>query len=356
MDELEVQTGIARFDLHLFMEEMDGHLKGYFDYDTNLFESATIERLVGHFQTLLEGIVANPDQPIGQLPLLTAAEMHQLLVEWNDTKTDYPRDKCVHQLFEEQVERSPDAIAVVFEDQAVSYRELNSQANQLAHHLQKLGVGPEMLVGLCLERSIDMIVGLLGILKAGGAYLPLDPSYPKDRLGFILQDAKASISVSQRPLAALLPAANTRWVFLDKQDWQAGTPDLADQADLTAQVAPSQAAYVIYTSGSTGTPKGVVIQHHALSNHMHWLLSEFSMYSADRVLLKTPYSFDASIWEIFAPLLCGAQLVVAKPDGHKDPNYLVETINASHITVLQFSSIDLGLDATGTKSATLQKP
>ena len=164
-------------------DEVDG-LKAEIEYNPDLFESATITRILGHFQTLLAGIVANPDQAISELPLLTEAEKHQLLIEWNDTKTDYPQDKCIHQLFEAQVEKTPDAIAVVFEDQQLTYRELNRRANQLAHYLQKLGVGPEVLVGICVERSIEMVVGLLGILKAGGAYVPLDPSYPRERLSF----------------------------------------------------------------------------------------------------------------------------------------------------------------------------
>ena len=261
VEDFELTGRMSKFDLSLAMTDSQESISGRMIYNKDLFDAATIERMVGHFQTLLEGVVANPDQPISDLPLLTEAEKHQLLIEWNDTKTDYPKDKCIHQLFEEQVEKSPDAIAVVFEDQQVTYRELNNRANQLARYLQKLGVGPEVLVGLCLERSVDMIVALLAILKAGGAYVPLDPELPRERIAFMLQDANASMILTQKPLASLLPAANARRIFLDEQDWQGLTPDLADQPDPTAQVSPNQAAYVIYTSGSTGQPKGTLVTH-----------------------------------------------------------------------------------------------
>ena len=205
VDELPVETGIARFDLHLFMEEMDGHLKGYCDYDANLFNADTIERLLDHFQTLLEGVVQNSYQRVTEIPILTEAERHRLLVEWNDTSRDYPKDKCIHQLFEEQVEESPDAVAVVFENQQLTYRELNTRANQLAHYLRKLGVGPETLVGIRIERSLEMVAGLLGILKAGGAYVPLDPSHPKKRLAFMVEDTEAAVLVTQSKFVSQLP-------------------------------------------------------------------------------------------------------------------------------------------------------
>ncbi|MEH2043176.1 AMP-binding protein [Nostoc sp.] len=190
-------------------------LKASFEYKTDLFDAATISRMVGHFQTLLEGIVANPNQRLTDLPILTKAKQHQLLFDWNDTKISYPQDKCIHQLFEAQVERSPDAIAVVFDNQYLTYKELNARANQLAHHLQALGVEPEVLVGIYLERSLEMIVALLSILKAGGAYVPLDPTYPQERLEFILQDTQLSVLLTQHQLVQKLPQHQAQVVCLD---------------------------------------------------------------------------------------------------------------------------------------------
>ena len=330
--ELEVETGIARFDLHCFMEEIDGHLKGYCDYDTNLFNADTIERMIGHFRTLLEGIVANPEQPISELPLLTEPERHQLLVEWNDTTTDYPKDQCIHQLFEEQVEKSPDAIAVVFEEQQITYRELNERANQLAHYLMKLGVGAETLVGICVERSIEMIVGLLGILKAGGAYLPLDPAYPKERLAFMLEDAQTHVLLTQVRLHNNRPEHRAHVLCLDRD----GFKFEQESTENPQRLVPAEGlAYVIYTSGSTGRPKGVMIPHGAICNHMFWMQREFPVGETDRVIQKTPFSFDASVWEFFAPLFAGAQLIMARPGGHQDSSYLVKLIAKKKITVLQ---------------------
>ena len=200
VEPIELETTRSPFDLSLFLREREGKYIGYIEYSTDLFDRDRIERMAGHFQTLLEAIVADPDQSIATLPILTEAERHQILVEWNDTAADYPKDKCIHQLFEEQVERTPDAIALEFEDKQVTYRELNRKANQLAHYLISLGIGPEKLVGICVERSIEMVVGLLGILKAGGAYVPLDPAYPKERLRFMLEDAQVSVLLTQAKL------------------------------------------------------------------------------------------------------------------------------------------------------------
>ena len=207
----------VRFDLELHVWQQPRGLRGEVVYSTDLYEAATIERMMGHFVSLLAGIVADADQTIGQLPLLTAGERQQLLVEWNDTAVDYPSDLCVHELFEQQVEKTPDAVAVVFEDQQLTYRELNARANQLAHHLRSQGVGPETLVGLCVERSIELVVGILGILKAGGAYLPLDADYPSQRLQFMLADAAASHLVSQAALLSRIPTADCQVTCLDSQ-------------------------------------------------------------------------------------------------------------------------------------------
>ena len=200
---IERNTGTSKFDLTLSLTERHGSLTGFFEYSTDLFERATIERMAGHFQTCLKEIVADPDQPIATLQILTEAERHQIMVEWNDTAADYPKDKCIHQLFEAQVERTPDAIALEFEGKEITYQDLNRRANQLAHYLVHLGIGPKNLVGICVERSIEMVVGLLGILKAGGAYVPLDPAYPKDRLRFMVKDAQVSVLVTQEKVSKI---------------------------------------------------------------------------------------------------------------------------------------------------------
>ena len=229
---MELDSGVSKFDLSLSMSNRGEEISGRLEYNTDLFDATTIERMLGHFQILLAGIVANPEQRIGELPLLTVSEKHQLLVEWNDTQTEYPKDKCLHQLFEAQAEKTPDAIAVVFEAQQLTYRELNNRANQVAHYLEKLGVGPEVLVGICMERSIEMVVGLLGILKAGGAYVPLDPGYPKERLGFMLADAQVTVLLTQKGLlenaGSKMDDSDCRfsildgpkqWICLDR-DWE----------------------------------------------------------------------------------------------------------------------------------------
>ena len=294
VNSLEVETGIARFDLQVEIEDQGDCLGGFLDYNVDLFEADTILRMLEHFRILLESIVTNPDRPIFEVPLLTEAERHKLLIEWNDTKRDYPKDKCIHQLFEEQVEKTPDAIAVVFEDQQLTYRELNSGANQLAHYLHKLGVGPEVLVGICVERSIEMVIGLLGILKAGGAYVPLDPSYPKERLEFMLADAQVSVLLTQDGLfedgGSRIDDNNRRFSILDRpiqricldRDWEliARESDANPENTATAE----NLAYVIYTSGSTGQPKGVAIEHRNTVAFLSWVHSAFTLEDLSGVL------------------------------------------------------------------------
>jgi amino acid adenylation domain-containing protein len=308
VDELQVETGIARFDLHLFMEEIDGHLKGYCDYDTNLFNADTIESLLDHFQTLLESVVRNPDQRVTEIPILTEAEKHQLLVEWNDTRRDYPEGKCIHQLFEEQVEKSPDAVAVVFENQQLTYRELNTRANQLAHYLRNLGVGPELLVGICMERSLEMLIGLLGILKAGGAYVPLDPAYPKDRLAFMLNDSKAAILLTrENPLAGV--SEHKAQVVRLNRDYESIARK--SETNPASEVTADNLAYLIYTSGSTGRPKGVAIEHHSPAALLHWARGVFPPEDLAGVLASTSICFDLSVFEFFVPLCSGGKVILA---------------------------------------------
>ena len=351
--ELDIDPGIARFDLHVFMTEEEGRLKGYFEYNIDLFETATIERMVAHFQTLLDGIAANPEQRISDLPLLSKTESHQLLIGWNDTEQNYPEDKCIHELFEEQAAKTPDAVAVLFEGQQLTYGELNIRANRLAHYLEKLGVGPEVLVAICMNRSMEMIVGLLGILKAGGAYVPLDPEYPEERLTFMLRDTQASVLVTEDTLLEKFVNARTQdgaicaipAIQNPKSEIQNPTVVCLDSEwDEIAQeskenpssgASPKNLAYVIYTSGSTGQPKGVMIFHAAIVNHMVWMQRRFNFGPADGFVQKTPISFDASVWELFAPLISGARLILARPQGHQDSGHLVRLIQASGATVLQ---------------------
>jgi amino acid adenylation domain-containing protein len=363
---LDVDSRTAKFDLTLLMmEEADGRLTGSLEYNTDLFEEPTIMRMIGHFQTLLQGIVAHPECCLSDLPVLTEPERRQLLLEWNSTQLDYPQQACVHELFEAQVERTPAATAVVFEDAALSYRELNRRANQLAHYLRALGVGPEVRVGICLERSLELMVGVLGILKAGGAYVPLDPEYPTERLAFMLQDAQVPVLLSQSSLldrcrgfdgpshlsnresqmtdcrtepdpSAPLPlvhSVNPQIVCLDA-DW----PAVAQHSTETVagNVRPQNLIYVIYTSGSTGQPKGVMITHRGIVSHMAWMQRALRHKPADRVMHRTPLSFDGSVWELWWPLLVGGRLILARPGGHKDSAYLVKLIQEQHVTAVEF--------------------
>ncbi len=344
---IDIDRRTSRFDLTLAMADTQQGLVASFEYNTGLFDGATITRMVGHFQTLLSGIVANPDQQLTDLPILTSAEHHQLLVEWNNTATNYPKVQCIHQLFEIQVEQTPDAVAVVFVDERseasrrvdeqLTYRELNYQANQLAHHLQTLGVEPEVLVGVCLERSVEMVIGLLGILKAGGAYVPLDPTYPKERLALMLQDTQTPVLLTQRHLVKTLPPHQAQVICLDT-DWKANADGsgLQYQSNPVSGVTIENLAYVIYTSGSTGKPKGVMNTHMGLCNRLLWMQDVYHLTETDRVLQKTPFSFDVSIWEFFWPLLNGICLVVAQPGGHQDSAYLVKLIAKEQITTIHF--------------------
>ncbi len=327
-----IDNKTAKFDLTLYLVDSESGLSGLFEYNTDLFDADTINRMVGHFSTLLEGIIADSERPISEVPLLTAIEQHQLLVEWNNTAVDYPVDKCLHDLFEEQVKRSPDAIAVVFEQQKLTYRELNYRADVIARHLELLGVKPDVLVGICVERSLFMIVGLLAILKAGGAYVPLDPDYPKERLAFMLEDARVSVLLTQKHLLEIIPKNQALLVLLN-EDIRAEFP-MPDAR--SPKPDSSSLAYCIYTSGSTGLPKAAMNTHQGICNRLLWMQQTYQLTSSDRVLQKTPFSFDVSVWEFFWPLIVGATLVIARPQGHKDSGYLVKLIAREKITTVHF--------------------
>ncbi len=286
-------------------------------YNTDLFEATTVERIAGNYRTLLLSILTNPEQSISALPLLTEAEQYQLLVEWNNTTKAYSLDKCIHQLFEEQVRKTPDALAVLYEDEQLTYTELNAKANQLAHYLRTLGVGLDVLVGICVERSPLMVIGLLGILKAGGAYVPLDPAYPAERLAYMLSDSQAQVLLTQQQLVNSLPNTPAKVIGLDR-DWKFIATH--SQNNPQTQVKPHNLAYVIYTSGSAGAPKGVMIEHRSLVNFIQSVRDNYGISnsdseaskerSTDRVLQAASISFDAAVEEIYPCLISGATLVL----------------------------------------------
>ncbi len=280
-------------------------------YDTEVFTPEIITKMLGELTTLIEGIVSDPYCPVAKLPIISPEEKHQLLVEWNNTQTDYPQDKCFHKLFEEQVANNPEAIAVVYEDRQLTYQQLNHRANQLAHYLQKLGVKPETLVGICVKPSLEMVIGLLGILKAGGAYVPLDPNYPQERLTYMLDDSQLSILLTQEKLLEQLPENSAAITCLDR-DWDIIAQN--ERENPVSDVTTSNLAYVIYTSGSTGKPKGVLATHQGLPNLALDQARVFGVKAESRVLQFASFSFDASISEIAMALCCGARLCLAEKE------------------------------------------
>jgi amino acid adenylation domain-containing protein len=304
----EIDTGISKFDLTINLGETTEGIRGWIEYATDLFDRETVERLAGHYLTLLEAAVLDPDMQVSKLPLLTEKERQQLLVEWNSSHLDYPKSRCIHHLFEEQVCRTPDAVAAVCGGDRLTYTELNVRANHIAHHLKTLGVGPDVIVAVCVERSIAMLIGILGVLKAGGAYLPMDPVYPRDRLDFTLEDAQVPVILTQQSLKALLPNTGAHLVCLD-QDWPA--QNNWDDNPVTP-VTGKNLAYVIYTSGSTGRPKGVALEHHGVVSLLAWARTIYSDDEMSGVLASTSICFDISLFELFAPLTCGGKLLIVE--------------------------------------------
>lgn len=311
-----------------------------FTYDRRRFKSDVIQRMQMRFQTLLDGVLADPERRLSDLPLLTKAEERQLVREWNRAQAEHSTEACFHQLFEAQTERTPDAVAVVFEDNQLDYQELNKRANELAHHLRNLGVGPEVLVGVCLEPSIEMMVGLLGTLKAGGAYVPLDPSYPEERLAFMLEDADVAVLLTQQKLAERLPKRQAQVVCLDADCESIAKRSGRNPAN---QSGPDNLAYVIYTSGSTGKPKGTLITHRGLTNYLHWCLSAYPLQEGRGSLVNSTIAFDATITAIFSPLLAG-RTVRLLPDIidvealgtalGQEGNYSLIKITPAHLEIL----------------------
>lgn len=323
---------IEKFNLQLVCASMGGALTAEFYFDPVFYRIETIKRVACYFETLLTSAISNPSIQVSDLEILSEAAKNEVLYEWNESKKEHPPDLFIHQLFQSQAVLSPDLPAASFLHDYLSYKQLNSRANQLAHFLAALGAAPDQLVAVCLHRSLDLLVALLAINKTGAAYLPLDPSYPSQRLAFILDDAQAPIIVTVTDLVQLLPPSGARVLCLDSHN-----EEIAAQStlNLAPRLLPDNVAYVLYTSGSTGKPKGVMITHSALANHMLWMLREWPLDQSDRVLQKTPFGFDASVWEFYLPLLSGAHLVMAEPGVHRDSGELVKAIQEHQVTIIQ---------------------
>jgi aspartate racemase len=328
---LEIDSSTAKFDLSLELKESAGELRGWFEYNSDLFDRENIARLVGHFQTLLESIVTDPDRPIGKYPLLTDAEYQQIVLDWNDTDADYNYDRTIHQMFEERVAQSSDRIAVVFEDRQLTYGELNAKANQLARYLQSLGVEKEVLVGICADRSLEMVVGLLAILKAGGAFLALDPTYPQDRIAYMLEDARVSILLTQSQLLETLPQNQARLVVLDRD-----RDLIARQSSENIECATTSEnlSYAIYTSGSTGKPKGVMITHNNLCHYVQAMAMRLGVKGDDRYLHTASFAFSSSVRQLMVPLSQGATSIVTNTEQRRNPLATFELIKQKRVTVI----------------------
>ena len=341
---LPLARGESRFDLELIAAETaDGGLEIAWRYDRDLWDGPSVARMAGSFAALLDAATAAPATRVSELEVLAAEERRQLAA-WNATARDYGPPVSLHALIAQQVERTPEAVAVVFAGEGLTYRELDRRASALARRLRRLGVGPESLVAVAAERSLELVVALLGVLEAGAAYVPIDPSYPAERLSYMLEDSQAGsarpVVLTQEHLLERLPLAPLRAhggeVLLLDGDWEDrdAEPDAGDGPAVT--VDPDHPAYMIYTSGSTGRPKGAVNSHRAIVNRLLWMQEAFGLGPEDRVLQKTPFCFDVSVWEFFWPLLVGARLVVARPGGHQDARYLARLIQEEGITTLHF--------------------
>jgi len=337
LSSIKEESPTAIFDLSLDMFESAFRLEGVLEYSTDLFEPTTMKRFAGHFQALLEAIVAQPETVLSELSLLTAKEKNQLLVEWNNTQVKYPQDQCIHQLFEEQVAKTPDAVAIVFENQQLTYQELNTRANQLAHYIKQNVLGsvnssPEILIGICVERSLEMVIGLIAILKAGGAYIPLDPNYPEQRLSFILEQANVSLLLSEQKLLPLLSQSQADVICLDSEWQKINQQDIYNPID---KLSPNNLAYLIYTSGSTGKPKGVQITHTAVVNFLTSMSRTPGLTATDILLSVTTISFDIAALEIYLPLIVGARLVLVSREVAMDGNKLSQQLALSQGNVMQ---------------------
>ncbi len=336
---------VDRFEIRLSATSHGEQLNAALYYDSAVYSRDEVERLGQRFASLLESAARSPETRISELQVLSETERRKVIVEFNNTNYDFQQDMCLHQLVEAQVDRSPNSLAVIGDEAELTYAELDTRANQLAHRLRSLGVGPESRMAVCAERGVEMLIGLLGTLKAGAAYVPLDPSYPRERLAFVLADTGARVVLIQKALESKLPDHDAPVLYLDG----IATEETGDADRPETGVTPDNLAYVIYTSGSTGNPKGVLISHRSINNRILWTNDRFPLGPNDRLLQKTPYTFDASIWELFAPLMAGAVLVMARPGGHQDPSYLAQAVAERQITILQLvpSMLRVFLDQEG---------
>ena len=324
---LNLHVGASKFDLTLAMEEADGKLLGSLEYNTDLFGEATIARLLAHFEHLLEVVTADPDWAVARLP---RSEQSQYLIEWNETQADYPREECIHRLFEAQAEALPESLAIASQDAQLSYAELNRRANQLAHHLKNMGVGPEVAVAICVERSAEMVIGFLSILKAGGNYVPLDRSYPKERLALMLKDSRAAVLLTQQRLREILPEQEVPVLCLDA-DWKTIAGESAENP--ISSVTAANLAYIIYTSGSTGQPKGVAVTHANLLNLVTWHRWAYQVTPEDRATQVAVLGFDASVWELWPYLSCGASVFLPDEETRTTSSRFLAWLKEQRITL-----------------------
>ena len=336
LSQLDIHSGTSKFDLLIELDDRPEGIIGRIEYSTDLFDNATITRLIGHLQVLLQGVVANPSESIARLHLLPEDERQFLLNR--KTAVAYPQDVCLHHLCAAQAEKTPDAVAILFEGTRVTYAELNQRTNQLAHYLCQRGVKPNSVVGVCADRSLELVIALYAVLKAGGAYLPIDPDYPTERMAVILEDSQPVLVLTQAHLQERITLAQLTTNHISVISVHRDGPFISLEPVVLPQttVTADDLAYVIYTSGTTGRPKGVMITHKGIVNRLLWMQDKYRLAAADRVLQKTPFTFDVSVWEFFWPLMTGACLVVASPEGHKDSAYLVNIIQHERITTLHF--------------------
>ena len=344
----------SKFDMILNAWETGEGISFNLEYCTTLFKKTSMERFSEHFLNILKAVTIGFKKKISKIEMLGKVERLKLFNEFNDTQIDFPKGLCVQQLFEKQAGKTPEHIAAIIDDKKISYNELNQKANQLAYYLRTKGIGPEKLVAICMERSLEMMIGLLGILKAGGAYVPIDPEYPQDRILYMLADSQSSVVLTQDSLLPLLPDEKVEKICLDK-DWHliAGL----DNSNVDSGVNEDNLAYVIYTSGSTGKPKGVMNQHNGIVNRLYWTQARYRLTPEDAILQKTTFSFDVSVWEFFWPLMVGCRLVFAKPGGHKDNDYLIDLIKREQITTIHFvpSMLQVMVAASGFEECTSLK-
>jgi amino acid adenylation domain-containing protein len=330
---ISVERDTTMFDLLLHVDDQPDGLYPLFQYNSDLFDEATVLRMAGHYRTLLAALAADPGRPIASIDLRTEAERVEI-EGWNQTDKAFGPSAAhaAHILFHQQAKRTPDAVALRFRELALTYRELDLRSNRLAHRLRQLGVGPDYPVAICMERSLELVVAILGVLKAGGAYVPLDPDYPAQRIAYMVSDAAPPVILCQDSLVERLPEHTAQVVCLNAEDPIDALPDSLPEVS----VDPRNLAYVIYTSGSTGQPKGVMVDHAGLTNRLLWLQDEYRLTPSDRLMQKTPFSFDVSVWEFLWPLMIGSTMVVAEPGGHRDPAYIADLVEQESITTIHF--------------------